>query len=437
MSVVIVGGGWAGLAAAVQLTLEGVPVTLLESAKQLGGRARCAPFGEHRVDNGQHIMIGAYTHVLGMMKIMNVDIDATLLRMPLSLHMRSLKKGEVIVKGVDLPAPFNILAAILRARGLSLFEKQRAIHFCLRLALAKFNLKEDVSVEALLIRHRQIGRLTDTLWEPLCLATLNTPIRYASALVFLRVLRDAFSQYKNFSDLLIARESLCKIFPEPAMEYIERNAGHVNLQKRVIDIHIDGNQLTGIQTDDGLIRTNRAILALPPHALIPLIDNKPVFASLKEKLHQFTYEPIVTVYLQYPLHAQLDSPVIGATHSISQWIFDRRVAGQPGLMAVVISASQQYRDMNNTELEQRVSDELAKLFPDWPKPDSAMTIREKRATFASTVNIDKVRPVNKTAVAGCYVAGDFTDTSYPATLEGAVMSGIRAARLLLKEYPRP
>jgi uncharacterized protein with NAD-binding domain and iron-sulfur cluster len=76
------------------------------------------------------------------------------------------------------------------------------------------------------------------------------------------------------------------------------------------------------------------------------------------------------------------------------------------------------------------------LYPEWPRPDNILTIREKRATFASVVNIDKIRPTNKTAVTGCYVAGDFTDTAYPATLEGAVMSGVRAARLMLKEHAR-
>ncbi|MDH5301505.1 MAG: hydroxysqualene dehydroxylase HpnE [Gammaproteobacteria bacterium] len=436
MSTIVIGGGWSGLAAAVTLAANDIPVTLIESAKQLGGRARCAPFGDDTVDNGQHILIGAYRQTLSLLELIGVDVDTALQRQSLSLDLRSPKGNNLHLKTPELPAPLHLLFGLMTAQGLSLQERALALKFCTHLAFTRFRLDEDVSLHALLIRHRQNGRLTKMLWEPLCLATLNTPITKASAQLFLKVLHDTFNYQRQHSDLIIPKISLGKLFPEPAMEFIESRGGLVMLKTRAIGLRVDNGRISGVHTEGETIPCNHLILATSPLGTKRLLDDLPPMASICHRLAQFEYEPITTIYLRYPKTVKLSSPMIGLVDTHSQWLFDRSFAGQPGLIAVIISASSELITQGKDAIIKTVVAEIAALYPDWPAPLDVQLITEKRATFVSSVNIDKTRPVNKTLLPGCWLAGDFTDTGYPATLEGAVISGQRAAQGVRQEILR-
>ena len=166
--------------------------------------------------------------------------------------------------------------------------------------------------------------------------------------------------------------------------------------------------------------------------LASLLAPYPVLTALASSLQQFQYEPICTVYLQYPESARLPVPMLGMLGGVGQWAFDRQLCGQPGLIAVVISSSGIHMAWPNSQLVDVISAELANLFPRWPQPASTHVIREKRATFASQVNINQSRPTNQTAVEGLWLAGDFTQTGYPATLEGAVRSGVQCTQQIIE-----
>jgi uncharacterized protein with NAD-binding domain and iron-sulfur cluster len=142
------------------------------------------------------------------------------------------------------------------------------------------------------------------------------------------------------------------------------------------------------------------------------------------------------VYLQYPPQVRLPHPMQGCLNTVSQWIFDRRLHGQHGLMAVVISADGEHMQLDAEALGTTVARELAALFPHWPAPLARHVIREKRATFASRVDVNRQRPGAQTPVAGLWLAGDYTAVGLPATLEGAIRSGLHAARLVLREPRR-
>lgn len=435
--VVIVGGGWAGLSAGATLSGAGVPVTVLESARQLGGRARRVPFSTHSVDNGQHLTIGAYRAMLDLLRDIGIDEQSALHRRALHLDMRRADGGRMSLKLPRLPAPAHLLAGLMAARGLGLHARWRAAAMCLRLAAQGFRLHCDISVAELLSRYGQPPALIDDLWAPLCLAALNTPIEEASAQVFLRVLRDSFTGSRRASDLLFAMTDLGALLPDPALEFIERHGGSVRLGQRVSGLTLDGNVVRGVIANNKPIEAEHVILAVPPHACHALLAPHAPLEALAATLSRFRYEPICTVYLQYPQPVSLPTPMLGMLGVTGQWAFDRGISGQPGLIAVVISSRGAHMAQDNPALVAQVSSELAALFPNWPAPSETLVIREKRATFSCEVGMDDWRPGNALPVQGGWVAGDYTDTGYPATLEGAVRSGLQCARQILTRTGAP
>lgn len=430
-STLVAGGGWAGLASAITLTRHGHPVTLIESSAQLGGRARSVGLNGLQVDNGQHLMIGAYREMLGLLQTIGVDEQSVLLRSPLHLLLRSLQQGDIELRLPPLPAPLHIAAALLFARGLKAAHKRQALGLCLRLFMRGFSLEQDCPLQAFLQAQGQGPFLIEQFWSPLCIGALNTRPQQASTRLFLQVLKQSFTGNRRHADLLIARCNLGALLPQPALEFLTRSGSSVQLKQRVTALCIERGRIQGVETGSGFVPAQQLVLALPPWRLPKLLAGHAALAPLAEGLQQLQYEPICTVYLQYPAATRLGMEMVGLRDGISQWIFDRRVCAQPGLMAVVISTHGAHMEWDNETLAQRVQAELALLFPHWPEPVQQQVIREKRATFSSTTHIGAIRPARCTAVSGCWLAGDYTDTGLPATLEGAIASGVQCARHIL------
>ena len=440
--VIVVGAGWAGLAAAVELSRYNVPVTVLESAKQIGGRARRVPFRHHHsepqsenhaisVDNGQHLLIGAYESTLSMLRTIDVKEDAVFKRINLSMNVVYGPQQAVNIKTPNLPAPLHLAWGLLTASGLSVGERLAALRFSRCVQKQDFTLAEDETCASLFKRHHQPPKVVKTLWEPLCLVGLNTRIEHASAEVFLRMLREAFAHTRFDSNLLLAQKDLSDVFPDPAMDYIERQGGSVQLGRRVMELHVNHEAISGLTLEDRSLKAHHVILATPYHVTAKLCRANPLTADLSANLEKFKSNPICTVFLQYPPEVALDHDMLGMANTLSQWVFDRKIYGQRGLLAVLIGGSGAHMNLNNTQLIDTVSQELAQYFSHWPTPVQAMVVREKRATFHCGVNINKIRPPNKTPTRGLWIAGDYTNTGLPATLESAVRSGVRAARGVL------
>lgn len=432
-TVIIVGGGWAGLSCAVELTRHGRHVTLLESARQLGGRARRVAFGEYAVDNGQHILLGAYTHTLELLQTVGVNLATHVMRTPLQLHLQDQQRPAFLLTTPNLPAPFHLLIALLRAQGLSLNDRWMAIRFGHRLCNNKSILEQDITVSELLQIEKQNTRLIQYLWEPLCLAALNTPIDQASAEVFLEVLRSAFCKSRRNTDLLLPKTDLSALLPDHACEYIERHGGRVELGQRVDELLLHQRQIHGVRCADSPRRASHVVLTIPPYAVLPLLKPIPALQDITYNLANFTYEPICTIYVKYPEDVSTDFPMQGFTGGLSHWIIDRRISGLPGLMAVVISGPGPHTKLSQTELARQISAELTLAFPHWPAPDDMFVICEKRATFSCQRNINAIRPAHRTPVKGLWLAGDYTNTGYPATIEGAVQSGLHCARQIVAD----
>lgn len=424
--VAIVGGGVAGLSAAVTLAQAGVSVTVFEASPQLGGRARGITYKGLALDNGQHILLGAYRETLRLLSLTG-GAGASLLRLPLSLRVTDLQHKTTLLLETPsyLPAPLHLLFGLLNAKGLNSKDKWFAIRMMLWMKLHSFQLREDQPLLAFLSQQKQTLTLIQKLWEPLCLAALNTPLQVASAQAFLNVLRDSFNQKSHDSDLLLATTDLTSLISTPFANYIAKHSGELFLNSQVKQITQQPNGYL-ISTKSQSMDFSHVIVACGPHQLSQIASDLPL---LHRQIEQITYQPITTVYLQYEAHIQLAKPMQGMVNSVSQWVFDRgQLCGQHGLIAVVISAHAPF-EQTQQALADSVHQELLHLMPNLKQPQWYKVITEKRATFSCETNLN--RPSNQTIYQDLYIAGDYTAGEYPATIEGAVRSGIKAANLLL------
>lgn len=427
---IVVGGGWAGIAAAVELAQRGQPVTLIEAAGRLGGRARTIDYRGRALDNGQHLLIGAYRDVRYLQALLGLAESDLFVRLPLELRMLSRAHPAIRLRLPALPAPLHLFSGLVLAAGLGIIDKVRALRLCL--ALRRPAALPDCSVNEFLVRHRQTSRLVASLWRPLCLATLNTPVDTASVRIFARVLNDAFGRRRRDSDLLLPRCRLGGLLPDHAQGFIEARGGQVLLNCRVTGLEVHEDRISAVVLANGArLATRQAILALTPSAAASLLAPHVAMKDLAARLGIIRSAPICTVIVEYPAMTSLPYPMIGLVGATAQWVFDLASSGNPGRMSVVISGPGPHMKLDNADLLARITGELSVFFPDWPAPLDGFVLREKHATFVSSAGIDALRPSFATPVANCLLAGDIVATGLPSTLEGAVRSGIACARALL------
>ena len=443
LKVAIVGAGWAGCAAAVQAARLGHDVTLYESARIPGGRARRVDITHHgkalTLDNGQHILIGAYSETLRLMADLGVDADAAMLRIPLTMKFPD---GS----GLQLPrlqAPLDALLGIAAAKGWSWRDKAALLIAACAWQLRKFQCPAQQSVAELC--RKLTPRVMATLIEPLCVSALNTPADRASAQVFLRVMRDALFSTTGGSNLLLPKVDLSALLPDAALAWLTQQGAKVNLRSRVNQLTQTGTRwqvgLASGAAVAGAVAANessrelqpaetdsfdRIILACPVNAAANLVQSTGLpCAAWLSSANKLTFEAITTVYAvgsTKPL-AQPMLALPSCSNFPAQFVFDRGQLGGPaGLLAFVISAS----NADAQTLSKQVSAQAAAQLG-LSQLDIVQTIVEKRATFACTPNLD--RP-NQNIAAGLLAAGDYVAGPYPATLEGAIRSGLAAALLL-------
>ena len=425
LNVGIIGGGYGGMAAAVKLAEQGIPVTVFESAKQLGGRARGMLYNQTQLDNGQHILLGCYRHTLQLIEQVGGNIRRDFLRLPLQLTLNNCFE----LKAPALHAPFHLLVGLLSAKGLSFTQRVSAARFMLAMRRINYSLPHDKIALKLLHEYGQDDQLIRLLWEPICISALNTPVFKASAQILLNVLRDSLNGPRSDSDMLLPRVDFSTLFPDRAAEYITQHGGQVITSCGVDQITTIANEIE-LVTASGSQRFSHVICAASPANSSRLFGTVPELSKISAQIEALNFQPIYTVYLQYPESVRLPNAMLGLDQCFTQWLFDKgRIAGQHGLIAAVISAEGLHQRLVHAELAQEVARELREELGITDTPLWQHVIAEKRATFSCEPEL--LRPSHTTPMPNLFLAGDYTAGDYPATLEGAVMSGIRCAQSIL------
>jgi squalene-associated FAD-dependent desaturase len=436
--VAVIGGGWAGCAAAAACADAGHRVTLLEAGAELGGRARRVMLdlggATHALDNGQHLLIGAYTATADLLARCGVALDDVVLRQPFEVRYAD----GMALAAARLPAPWHLAAALVTARGLTLADRIALAALLPRLRAQGWTVAPDRGAADWLREQRQTPALIDRLWRPLALAALNTPLPRASAQVFATVLRDSLGADAAAAEMWVPRTDLSALLPEAVERHVVARGGTVRRHHRV---DLARRQEHGWTL---AIRAGREHTALDADAVIyaaPAAQLQRIFGLHREALRRelrlierFAYEPITTVYLQYAdarrlpprFEALVEAPVL---RHYGQWVFNRGAFSpeQRGLAAVVISAGGTEEEPTLDALAEAVAAQLSTTYG-VPAPTAARAIVERRATLACVPELE--RPAAGTALPALALAGDWTASPYPCTLESAVRSGNAAAALI-------
>jgi hydroxysqualene dehydroxylase len=430
--VVVVGGGFAGLAAATALAEAGVPVHLFEARPTLGGRANTFrdPVTGERIDNGQHVLAGCYTETLKFLKRIG---SAACLHRPTTLRVAMIDEGRRRTELAlpPLPPPVDVLAGLLAWDALDWADRWSMLRIGTALRDGG-SIVAGETVRQWLARHHQSPRLCRLFWEPLALAALNQRIDEASAEMFVAVTSRMFGPEPGAAALLVPAVPLDELYVRPARQFLARRHGTTTTHAKAA-IAIEHQRVQGVRAGDSWMAVPTVICAVPwfamadafiepPAALQPIVRNATSLGSA----------PIVTVNLWFD-DFQMDDGMLGLPGRHFQWIFDRRrfVGGEQSHLSLVSSGADVLSNLSNAELIAVALAEIRRaLLAARSSVRHASVIRERRATFSLKAG-SPPRPGTRTPVSGLFLAGDWIDTGLPATIESAVLSGHRAAAAVL------
>lgn len=437
--VVVVGGGLAGLSAAAKLAEDGARVLVLEARGTLGGRASAFtdPGTGERVDNGQHLMLGCYHETFRFLSrigaLENVKVQADL-----EVPFVDERGAASLLSCPALPSPWHLVGGLLEWNGLSW--RDRLSVFGLGLALQRARrvvakgkgelpVSADETVDQWLVRHGQRRRLREMLWEPLALAALNQATAEAAAPTFVRVLGQMFGSDRRDSAIAMPLRPLTDMYAEPAREYLEAHRGGVRVSSPA-SVHIENGRVAGVRVREETIATAGVVAAVPWFALPELFSGETALLdTVLQAARHTAASPIVTVNLWFD-RPVLDAQFLGLPGRTFQWVFDKRqVFGDSARhLSFVCSGAADVAGRGNDELAALAASELAAAVPAarQARVERRVVVRERRATFSLAPGQPR-RPVTETGIDRLVLAGDWTETGLPATIEGAVVSGHRAA----------
>lgn len=445
--VVVIGAGFAGLSAAVALAERGVRVTVLEARTRLGGRAsswRDAGTGTV-VDNGQHALMGCYHRTLAFLG--RIGAGAKVRRQPsLRVALRHPRLGEGVIACPPWPSPLHLAGGLLRYRLLSRRERVRALAAGLELLAMRRRgdtALATATVEQVLERLGQTAHARASFWTPLALATLNeTPAR-AAARPFVEVLARAFFRSRSDSQFVLPRVGLGELYTDDARRFLERRGSRVWIHAQASALDVRDDAVRGVVLRDGRrLPADACIAAVPPAALIPLLPPALRHVAPFAGLPRLDTSPIVSAYLWFD-RTVLEDDFVGLLGATTQWAFNRsRLLGDPGpgqCVSAVISAGRDVVEHDTTTVAELVHADLCRLLPlaGAARLEHAAVVKEKHATISCTPEAERLRPGVGTPLAGFALAGDWTATGLPPTIESAVESGERAAADIWRQAAAP
>ncbi len=447
---IVVGGGFAGLAAATLLAEQGARALVLEARPHLGGRARSFvdPDTGSVVDNGQHLFMGCYRETLQFLERIG-SLDR--LHLQPRLDVPFLDPGGRVSSFSLPPLPvfsWSVLGGLLGYPGLSIRERLGLLRVAREVrrrtragGRASADALDDQTVSTWLARLGQGKASCARLWHPLATAALNEDPERASAAMFLPVLREMFLDGSEGSRLGVARVGLSDLYADPAARFLRARGSEVRLRAQVRQVNIDDGRPAGVLlADGGRVASPQVIVAVPPDDLLeilpPQVASDPCFAGCS----RLETSPIVSVYLWFGTPIT-DLPFAGLIGGEWQWLFNRHAFTGHGSaghgVTLVCSAARSFVEASRETLVRKAVHDLHRFLPDSRRAvlRHSLVIKEKRASMAPLRGSLALRPSWRTPYAGLHVAGDWTATGLPATIEGAVLSGHACARQVLGVDP--
>ncbi len=437
--VIVVGGGLAGLAAAVALAPRGFAVTVLEARPRLGGRASSfqdAASGQ-LVDACQHVSMGCCTNFHHFCD--TVGVGRLLAPQP-TLYFQTPDRRVSVFKPDPWPAPLHLGRALASAHYLTATEKVR-IGYGLARMLAE-SADADPPLKDWLLRHRQTARTIDRFWGVVLTSALNETVDRVGLKYARKVFRDGFVRHRDAFTVHVPTVPLARLYGDELRGWLARHGVTVREGAGVAAVQSPGMAMPGLSEvvlrDGTTVRGEAVVLAVPFDRVLvllpPQLQADPFFA----RIGRLQPSPITSVHVWY------DRPVLKLPHVVlvdclGQWVFNRGQVG-PGehYLQVVVSAARPLRGLGHDEIRRRILDELGRLYP---AAGAAAVVRsrvvtEHAATFSAVPGVDSLRPPQLTPVPGLFLAGDYTQTGWPATMEGAVRSGYLAAEAVLNRVGR-
>ncbi len=447
--VAVIGAGWAGCAAAVTLADAGVEVAVYEAGTLPGGRARRVERDGLPIDNGQHLLLGAYSNTLALLERVHGAAAArrSLARRPLAIVPFTAGQTDALTLQARIaPGRLGLLLGLLSARGLTLPERLSNLRWFRRLEREKFIRPAGETVARMLVPLP--ARVRGLLWEPLCIAALNTPIANACAQTFANVLQAAFAggSAAGAADFVLPATDLTTLFPESAIRHVVARGGSIQYGAKARILRTDRDSVTLAVRDRAIVVT-AAIISVGPHqlraAFAPeVLDQHRSLDAALEVIDTLSYEPITTIWLGYAEPVPMPAPLVRLDDAPGQWLVDRpdvltAAAADPArpplrsLLAVIVSTSGPHTKLAPDALALAADAQLRRLVPTLAPLAWSQTITEKRATYACVPA--RARLASPALVPGLLLAGDYVNAEFPATLEAAVRSGESAATCFLAQ----
>jgi zeta-carotene desaturase len=445
--VVVIGGGVAGLRAAVELAARGARVTVLEAKSLLGGRATAFddPATGERVDNGQHVMLGCYAETFSFLRQIGTE-DRVRVQPNLEVDFVDRRGVRSRLRLPGLPPPMNLLAGLLDWSALDWRDRMAAARLAgpIRIAQAELRARRKgktperiaaspgETVEEWLVNNGQTARIREMLWEPLALASLNQSVRTAAAPPFAAVLAQMFSGAPRDAALALPVCPLDELYAEPSRRFIESRGGEIRIGCPA-RIHLQNGQATQVEARGNRFAAGAIVAAVPWYAVSELFigDTAPLDAT-RRAAAATQASPIASVNLWLD-RGILKTPFLGLPGRSMQWAFDKgqMFESDSSHITLISSGADGVMALQNDELIALALRELRDALPEAraAKVLRASVVRERRATFSIAPGQPK-RPATQTAVPGLVLAGDWVDTGLPATIESAAISGRRAAEAL-------
>jgi len=444
--VIIVGGGLAGLSAACELADHGCRVVLTERRPSLGGRARSFPDpqGRGEVDNGQHVFLKCCTYYIRFLQRLGVW-DKTRLQKRLRVTVIDPRRGAGTLAGSSLPAPFHLLPSFLRFRHLSPLDKVRAAYAMLSILFSdrtKNNDLDSISFYRWLKNHGQSEAAIDRFWNLIGLATLNDNVRRVSADLAMMVFQEGFLKRADGANVGYAAVGLTSLVDREARRYIEERGGRVLLSQKTEELLLEGERIAGVRLADGtVLRGECYVCALPHRMLLAVIPASLRADPFFQRASKLTTSSIVNIHLWYD-RPVMDLDFAAFVNSDVQWVFNKskmwHLAGDSQYLDISLSGARHYIDLPNEELAERFTHELRRLFPKarQARVERCLVVKQPQATFAAVPGSAKHRLPCRTSIENLFLAGDWTATGWPATMESAVRSGLACAREILRLTPQ-